>query len=104
MLFYKMFVVVYVVKSLYVLCSYNLYHTLLSLRHTAGCMELYMYVCVNVWIYAYLYVNLYVYVCMYVCICVCEYMHIFMYVCMYICICVCVFVYVCRVQQLSEFF
>jgi len=48
MLFYKMFVVVYVVKSLYVLCSYNLYHTLLSLRHTAGCMELYMYVCVNV--------------------------------------------------------
>jgi len=36
-----MFVVVYIVKILYVMCSYDLFHTLLlSLWHTAGCMEL----------------------------------------------------------------
>jgi hypothetical protein len=60
MLFCKMFVVVYIVKMLYILCSYDLFHTLLSLWHTAGCMEL---------------------LGMYVCVCVCEYMHLCKFVC-----------------------
>ena len=38
-LFYKMFIVFYVVKIMYILCTYDLFHILLPLWHTCASMQ-----------------------------------------------------------------
>ena len=59
---------------------------------------MYLYVCMNVWMYAcineciHAYMNAYIYICMYV-LPVCMYLFIYvcMHACMYVCVCVCMF-------------
>jgi hypothetical protein len=82
--FYKMFIVFYIVKIRYILCTYDLLHMLLSLWHAYGSME-----CKR----TYVRTSVRTYVCMYVCMYVLRMYDVCVYVCIYMCLFVCLLVW-----------
>jgi hypothetical protein len=101
------------------LCIYDLFHILLLLWHTYGCMEcvyvyMCMYVCVcmcmcNVYVYVCARACVYVYMCMYVCMCVYVRVCVYICACAYVCVCIyvhvhmCVYVYMCMCVYVCMF-